>query len=187
MHGEDKCEDARGDGRVELEAWGDAPMSRACQGRAWSPSLALLGHQHLDFGLLAPRDVRGSVPGVYTDQSVMLLPWKQRQGLLSTLQVKKLRLRKGKAFTQGHAARTQAPWEWAVTCPLRCTVTCAVTLARCPPQNISYCSVEYCVLSSHWNTSFFCVIASQTGHTVGSFLSICFQFLEIDGLVNFIF
>ena len=116
----------------------------------------------------------------------MRLPWKQRQGLLSTLQVKKLRLRKGKGLTQGHTAGTQALWERVASCPLHCTTTPTVTVARCPPQNIAYCSVEYYVLSSHWNT-LFCVMTSQTGHTVVSFLSICIQFLEIDGLVNFIF
>lgn len=130
---------------------------------------------------------RGSIPGVYTSQSIMQSPWKRRQGLLSTLQVKKLRLSKGRGLTQGHTAGTQALWEWVASCPPHCTATPAVTLARCPPQNISCCSVGYYVLSSHWNTSVFCVMTSQTGHTVGSFLSICFQFLEIDGLVNFIF
>ena len=88
---------------------------------------------------------RGCVPGVYTAQSVMRAPWKRRQGLLSTLQVKKLRLSKGRGLTQGHTAGTQALWKRVASCPPRCTATPAVTLARCPPQNI-YPTVQWDIM-----------------------------------------
>ena len=41
---------------MEMEAWGGAPTSQGHQGRAWNPSLAPSGCQHLGFGLLASRE-----------------------------------------------------------------------------------------------------------------------------------